>query len=50
MLRDVIYKLLGFTAAMVALPIGMYFVSVNAIFGGKSHICCLSYLKLGAYK
>lgn len=33
--RDVIYKLLGFTAAMFALPIGMYFASVNAIFGGE---------------
>lgn len=32
--RDVIYKLLGFTAAMFALPIGMYFATVNAIFGG----------------
>lgn len=35
---DVIYKLLGFTAAMFALPIGMYFVSVNAIFGGKTRL------------
>ncbi|KAK9604334.1 vacuolar ATPase assembly integral membrane protein vma21, variant 2 [Aspergillus fumigatus] len=27
---DVIYKLLGFTAAMVVGPIGMYFVTVNS--------------------
>jgi hypothetical protein len=31
---DVIYKLLGFTAAMVFGPIGMYFVTVNS--GGMS--------------
>lgn len=41
MLRNVIYKLLGFTAAMFALPIGMYFVSINAIFGGKAQACHL---------
>ncbi|CAG8936138.1 unnamed protein product [Penicillium salamii] len=34
--RDVIYKLLGFTAAMVAGPIGMYFLTVNTIFSGSS--------------
>ncbi|OQE37113.1 hypothetical protein PENCOP_c010G06386 [Penicillium coprophilum] len=33
---DVIYKLLGFTAAMVAGPIGMYFLTVNTIFSGSS--------------
>ncbi|KAJ5306515.1 hypothetical protein PENANT_c031G04626 [Penicillium antarcticum] len=33
---DVIYKLLGFTAAMVAAPIGMYFLTVNSIFSGSS--------------
>lgn len=32
---DVIYKLLAFTAAMVFGPIGMYFLTVNSIFGGK---------------
>ncbi|KAJ5161165.1 hypothetical protein N7492_006557 [Penicillium capsulatum] len=32
---DVIYKLLAFTAAMVVAPIGMYFLTVNAIFGGE---------------
>ncbi|KAJ5297076.1 uncharacterized protein N7443_007969 [Penicillium atrosanguineum] len=29
---DVIYKLLGFTAAMAFLPIGMYFLTVKTIF------------------
>jgi hypothetical protein len=33
--RDVIYKLLGFTAAMIAGPIGMYFLTVNTIFNGR---------------
>ncbi|KAJ6157719.1 hypothetical protein N7470_005311 [Penicillium chermesinum] len=33
---DVIYKLLFFTAAMVFGPIGMYFLTVNAIFSGNS--------------
>ncbi|KAJ9615430.1 vacuolar ATPase assembly integral membrane protein vma21 [Cladophialophora chaetospira] len=32
----VIYKLLGFTAAMICIPIGSYFLSVNTIFKGKS--------------
>ncbi|EKV16552.1 Vacuolar ATPase assembly integral membrane protein VMA21 [Penicillium digitatum PHI26] len=32
---DVIYKLLGFTAAMIAGPIGMYFLTVNSIFRGE---------------
>lgn len=36
--RDVIYKLLGFTAAMVVGPIGMYFLTVNSIFGGKQSL------------
>ena len=35
---DVIYKLLGFTAAMVVGPIGMYFLTVNSIFGGKQSL------------
>ncbi|KAJ5624216.1 Vacuolar ATPase assembly integral membrane protein vma21 [Penicillium lagena] len=29
---DVIYKLLGFTAAMAVGPIGVYFLTVNSIF------------------
>ncbi|KAF9245477.1 hypothetical protein DTO006G1_2232 [Penicillium roqueforti] len=33
---DVIYKLLGFTAAMIVGPIGMYFLTVNSIFSGSS--------------
>ncbi|KAF2426499.1 hypothetical protein EJ08DRAFT_651757 [Tothia fuscella] len=31
----VIYKLLGFTFAMIILPIGSYFLTVNTIFSGK---------------
>jgi hypothetical protein len=34
--RDVIYKLLGFTAAMAFLPIAMYFLTVKTIFGGMT--------------
>ena len=30
-----IAKLLAFTAAMITLPIGSYFLSVNTLFGGK---------------
>merc|ERR1712130_27971 len=33
---SVIAKLLGFTFAMVTLPLGSYFASVNTIFGGNS--------------
>lgn len=33
---SVIQTLLGFTAAMVILPIGSYFVTVNTIFRGNS--------------
>ncbi|KAF2234526.1 VMA21-like domain-containing protein [Viridothelium virens] len=33
---SVIVKLLGFTFAMISLPIGTYFLSVNTIFGGNS--------------
>ncbi|KAJ5623324.1 hypothetical protein N7490_011929 [Penicillium lividum] len=33
---DVIYKLLGFTAAMAFAPIGMYFLTLNSIFGGNA--------------
>ncbi|KAI4130460.1 MAG: hypothetical protein LQ347_003370 [Umbilicaria vellea] len=32
----VIYKLLAFTAAMVAGPIGTYFLTLNLVFGGNS--------------
>jgi len=32
----VIYKLLGFTFAMVVLPIGSYFVTVDTLFKGNS--------------
>ncbi|KAF6230186.1 hypothetical protein HO133_004525 [Letharia lupina] len=32
----VIYKLLGFTLAMIAGPIGTYFLTLNTIFRGKS--------------
>ncbi|RMX79205.1 hypothetical protein D0869_08471 [Hortaea werneckii] len=32
---SVIAKLLGFTFAMVTLPLGSYFASVNTIFGGN---------------
>ncbi|KAI1439693.1 VMA21-like domain-containing protein [Annulohypoxylon stygium] len=33
---DVIVKLLAFTLAMVVLPIGSYFLTVNTVFGGNS--------------
>jgi len=32
----VIYKLLGFTLAMVVGPIGSYFLTLNTLFGGNS--------------
>jgi len=32
----VIYKLLGFTFAMVVGPIGTYFLTVDTVFGGNS--------------
>ncbi|KAJ9641152.1 vacuolar ATPase assembly integral membrane protein vma21 [Knufia peltigerae] len=32
----VIYKLLFFTAAMVCVPIGSYFLTLHTIFGGKA--------------
>ena len=32
----VIYKLLGFTAAMVGGPIGTYFLTLNSVFSGLS--------------
>ena len=33
--RDVILKLLAFTLAMIAVPIGSYFVTVNTVFKGE---------------
>ncbi|RMJ25043.1 hypothetical protein PHISP_04098 [Aspergillus sp. HF37] len=33
---DVIFKLLGFTAAMIVAPIGMYFLTVESIFKGSA--------------
>ncbi|KAL1585728.1 Vacuolar ATPase assembly integral membrane protein VMA21 [Cladosporium halotolerans] len=33
---SIIFKLLAFTVAMITLPIGSYFLSVNALFGGNS--------------
>ena len=32
--RSVIIKLLGFTAAMIGGPIGVYFLTINTIFRG----------------
>jgi len=32
----VIYKLLGFTLAMIVCPIGSYFLTLNMLFGGNS--------------
>jgi len=34
--KDVIFKLLGFTLAMVVLPIGSYFATVNTVFKGNA--------------
>ncbi|KAI1176841.1 hypothetical protein F4777DRAFT_544482 [Nemania sp. FL0916] len=33
---DVIVKLLAFTLAMIVIPIGSYFVTLNTIFGGNT--------------
>lgn len=33
---SVIWKLMGFTFAMIALPIGTYFFSVNFVFNGMN--------------
>ncbi|KAI2636034.1 hypothetical protein GGS21DRAFT_514273 [Xylaria nigripes] len=33
---EVIVKLLAFTLAMIVIPIGSYFLTVNTIFGGNS--------------
>jgi hypothetical protein len=39
---DVIYKLLGFTLAMVVFPIGSYFFTLKTVFkgGSASSFCC----------
>ncbi|KYK56007.1 VMA21-like domain-containing protein [Drechmeria coniospora] len=34
--KHVIFKLLGFTLAMIIVPIGSYFLTVNTIFQGNS--------------
>lgn len=34
--RHVIYKLLGFSFAMIVIPIGSYFLTVNTVFNGKN--------------
>ncbi|KAM5356246.1 hypothetical protein ACJ41O_002892 [Fusarium nematophilum] len=34
--KEVIYKLLAFTFAMIVVPIGSYFLTVNTIFRGNS--------------
>ncbi|TFB05688.1 Vacuolar ATPase assembly integral membrane protein [Trichoderma ghanense] len=36
--KDVIYKLLGFSAAMIIIPIGSYFMTVHTIFNGNSSL------------
>ncbi|KAI1333230.1 hypothetical protein F5Y16DRAFT_393627 [Xylariaceae sp. FL0255] len=33
---DVILKLLAFTLAMIMVPIGSYFLTINTVFGGNS--------------
>ncbi|PNP42952.1 hypothetical protein TGAM01_v201590 [Trichoderma gamsii] len=34
--NDVIFKLLGFSAAMIIVPIGSYFATVHTVFNGNS--------------
>ncbi|KAK4062624.1 uncharacterized protein Triagg1_9865 [Trichoderma aggressivum f. europaeum] len=36
--KDVIYKLLGFSAAMIIIPIGSYFATVHTVFNGNSSL------------
>ncbi|PTB64164.1 hypothetical protein BBK36DRAFT_1124714 [Trichoderma citrinoviride] len=36
--KDVIYKLLGFSAAMIIVPIGSYFMTVHTVFNGNSSL------------
>jgi len=35
-------KLLGFTAAMIGLPIGTYFTTLNVVFNGQFANCCFA--------
>lgn len=37
--RHVIFKLLGFTFAMIVLPISSYFLTVHSVFKGKESKC-----------
>lgn len=39
---DVIYKLLGFSFAMIVFPIGSYFFTLKTVFGGKSLLASMS--------
>jgi hypothetical protein len=36
--RDVIFKLLGFTFAMIVVPISSYFLTVHTVFKGSSFL------------
>ncbi|KAL6858533.1 hypothetical protein J3F83DRAFT_749993 [Trichoderma novae-zelandiae] len=36
--NDVIFKLLGFSAAMIIIPIGSYFMTVHTVFKGNSSL------------
>ncbi|QLI74031.1 Vacuolar ATPase assembly integral membrane protein vma-21 [Metarhizium brunneum] len=36
--KDVIFKLLGFTFAMIVVPIGSYFLTVHTVFKGNSSL------------
>ncbi|KAM0451360.1 hypothetical protein ACHAPV_005344 [Trichoderma viride] len=36
--NDVIFKLLGFSAAMIIVPIGSYFATVHTVFKGNSSL------------
>ncbi|KAL7927462.1 hypothetical protein ACQKWADRAFT_276799 [Trichoderma austrokoningii] len=36
--KHVIFKLLGFSAAMIIIPIGSYFATVHTVFNGNSSI------------
>ncbi|KAF4464996.1 Vacuolar ATPase assembly integral membrane VMA21 [Fusarium albosuccineum] len=40
--KHVIYKLLAFTLAMIVVPIGSYFLTVNTVFQGKSSLKLLT--------
>ena len=39
---EVIYKLLGFTFAMIVFPIGSYFFTLKTVFSGKSVLTATS--------